>query len=487
MPKTALLLLLFCAMLAGCGTRDGASARTPPTIALAECRLPPHDEAVLCGTLEVPENRDAPDGKKLALKVAVFPAHTRNVKPDPLFLLAGGPGQQATEVFPRAMSMFERVRRERDIVLVDQRGSGGSHALRCGAFDRSQKALASADMTLPTRLLRECLAEIKTDTRHYATRQFVADLEAARGALGYARINIWGGSYGTRAALEYLRRYSGNVRSVVLDGVAPGSMRVLVDAAQTQDQALEKLIADCHADASCTKAYPTLREDIAAVLARADEHPRTLSLPDPATGETTQIALSRLYLQGAIGQFLYSPAASAVLPQLVAEAKRDDYAPLLANLLRPTNEFQSISPGLLLSVLCAEDASRLTEEDFRAASAWRKRPVAMDVREMCEIWPHDATPPDIAQPVKSDVPVLILSGGLDPVTPPKWGELAAKTLPNSRHLVAPGYGHLVTPQGCGPRLVAQFIREGSAAGLDGGCLAATRRPPFFINALGPAT
>ena len=231
-----------------------------------------------------------------------------------------------------------------------------------------------------------------------------------------------------------------------------------------------------------------MREDLGAALAKLDEKPLATSVADSATGEPVELSITRAYVNGAIGQFLYSPDAAVIVPYLVSRAKRDDYAPLFANMLRPTNEFQAIVPALLLSVLCADDASRITDDDMRVPTGiLRKQPIAREVREICAVWPHDATPANIAQPVASETPVLILSGALDPVTPPQWGALAARSLPHSRHFIAPGYGHLVTPHGCAPRLVAQFVRDGSADGLDGGCLTSTRRPPFFVNQLGPAS
>jgi pimeloyl-ACP methyl ester carboxylesterase len=488
MPRSPLLLWALACTLLGACSRPDDEARTPPRIALTECRLPHYEEAVQCASLQVPENRDAPGGSSITLKIALFPAHARVPRADALFLLAGGPGQGATEVFPRAMGAFERVRRERDIVLVDQRGTGGSNALKCPALERRRQELASSDVALPPALIRECLPALPGDPRHYATRQFVADLEAVRDALGYPRIDLWGGSYGTRAALEYLRRYPGRVRSVVLDGVVPPAMRVYVDAARTSEEAMERLLADCAAEPPCGKAYPDLRSELSATMAALEDRPRKLTLADSATGEPVELEVTRPLAAGAIGQFLYSPEAAVIVPQLVTRAHRGDYAPLFANVLRPTNEFQSVVPGLLLSVLCAEDATRLTDADLRApAGLLRGQPIARELRDICALWPHDGFPAELAQPVTSDVPVLLLSGALDPVTPPQWGALAARTLSHSRHFIAPGYGHLVTPHGCAPRLVAQFVRDASAEGLDGTCLTQTRRPAFFVNQLGPAS
>ena len=228
--------------LAGCGS-GGSPSRA---IALADCRLPKLPVAAQCGTFEVPENRDRPDGRKITLAIAVLPANTLNPRADPLFILAGGPGQAASYLGPFAASLTG-VRKDRDIVLVDQRGTGRSSPLTCAAFkpDDSPEAALELDPVPKAAACAKELAAQGVDAAQYTTAAWVADLDAARAALGYERINLWGGSYGTRAALEYLRRHPSRVRSVVLDGVATPAMKVSLDIWPSRDIALSAVLEAC--------------------------------------------------------------------------------------------------------------------------------------------------------------------------------------------------------------------------------------------------
>src|SRR5690348_1580882 len=278
-----LAVLLALAALAACAER-APSARH---IALAECRLPKLAQAVQCGTLDVPENRQQPNGRRLSIFVAVLPANTLSPKPDPLILLAGGPGQAASTLGPFALQLA-LVRRQRDIVLIDQRGTGRSSPLACPAFAPDEHAEFDADPVPKAALCASQLAEKGVDLAQYTTSAWVADLDAMREALGYERVNLWGGSYGTRVAQEYVRRHPEHVRSVVLDGVAPPSLRITLDVWRTRDDALDAVIDACRASQPCAKAHPdpaaTLRD-----IGRALEGGRSVSVHDPRTGEARKV------------------------------------------------------------------------------------------------------------------------------------------------------------------------------------------------------
>src|SRR5262245_13729738 len=253
--------------LAATGCGDGGTA--PRTLAPAECRWPLLPFAPQCGTFDVPENRDEPRGRKITLTVAVLPANTLSPRPDPLFILAGGPGQAATYLGPFAALLLD-VRKDRDIVLVDQRGTGRSSPLDCEALKPDESFKGAFDVDIVARAA-DCAAELATrgvDATQYTTAAWVEDLEAVRAALGYSRVNLWGGSYGTRAALEYLRRHPDHVRAMVLDGVAPPSMIVSFDVWPSRDRAIDRIIENCKASEPCRAAHPDLAATLASIRKR---------------------------------------------------------------------------------------------------------------------------------------------------------------------------------------------------------------------------
>ncbi len=294
--------------LAACAERAPSGRH----LVLAECRLPKLAQAVQCGTLDVPENRQQPNGRRLSIFVAVLPANTLTPKPDPLLLVAGGPGQAASMLGPFA-AQLALIRRTRDIVLIDQRGTGRSSPLDCPAFAPDEHAEFDIDPVPKSLLCAWQLAAKGVDASQYTTSAWVADLESMREALGYRQWNVWGGSYGTRVAQEYLRRYPERVRSLVLDGVAPPSMRISFDVWRTRDDALDGVIAACRASAPCTKAHP----DPAATLAdirRALGAGKTITLRDPRTGIAREMHMDFETVIGALQPLTYAPKPRASSP-----------------------------------------------------------------------------------------------------------------------------------------------------------------------------
>jgi pimeloyl-ACP methyl ester carboxylesterase len=476
----------FGGLLAGCAAPPDAGLRRG-AIALAECRLKDVSSAAWCGEWTVPENHDQPEGTKITLHVAVLPAYVRTRAPDPLVLLAGGPGQAASDIGKLAL-LFDAVRRSRDIVLVDQRGTGRSHPFACKLFDTLDAVAAMMQVAPDPAKLRACAAGFDGDPRQYTTPSYVRDLESVRAALGAAQVNLWGGSYGSRVALAYLRAHPERIRAAIIDGAAPTSMRILFEALTNGEARLAQTIADCAANAACNAAYPRLADDWAR-LARDYANGRQVTITHPRTGARESLGADFLAIDGALRTLLYSAEYSALIPELITRAAAGELAPLFAASLRIVGDLgQGMNIGLQLSVVCAEDGRRVGAEELARA---RTHPVAAAVlgriELACEAWPHGAVAAEFHQPTISDKPVLIFSGGLDPVTPAANGERAARTLSRATHVVAPGYGHLVSPFGCAPRLVARFVDDGNAEHLPEDCvhaLRASRRPPFFVNRLG---
>lgn len=458
------------AMLAGCGDGHDAARRT---ITLSECRLPKLAVAAQCGTLDVPENRAAPDGRRITLAVAILPANTLDPKPDPLFILAGGPGQAASSLGPFA-ALLTGVRKDRDLVLVDQRGTGRSSPLACAAFKPDDDVDKALDLD-PVPKAKECARELATkgvDAAQYTTAAWIADLDAVREALGYRTVNLWGGSYGTRAALEYLRRHPDHVRSVVLDGVAPPAMKVSLDVWPTRDRALSDVLDTCARSPACHAAHPDLAATLESIRARLGPAGRDVSVADPRTGDTTTHRLTFDHVLGALQPLTSVPELRSLLPEIIRRTADGDYAPLVAAALLVTSDLaEQMNAALHYSVTCAEDVARVSAADVRTAlDGVRSKALALSVLAVCDGWPKGVAPTDAATPVQSDVPVLILSGGLDPVTPPANGVEVAKTLPHSRHIIAAAYGHIVSAQACAPRLIAAFVDDPSFAKLPASCV-----------------
>jgi pimeloyl-ACP methyl ester carboxylesterase len=483
----SVLAPLLAISLAGCG--DRAPTRH---VALSECRLAKLASAAQCAVVEVPEDRSKPDGRKIALSVAMLPANTLNPDADPLFMLAGGPGQSAEALVPVATTLAG-VRRTRDIVLVDPRGTGKSAPLKCAALAPRDSLDELLDTDGAATGAQRCLAEIRAagqvDVSRYTTPEIVADVDAVRDALGYARINLWGGSYGTRVAQEYARRYPSRVRSMVLDGVAPPSIKVTLDIWPAREAAFAEVLAACSEDTACRRAYPNLNATLAQIKATLGSG-RQITLADPRTGAPRQILISFDTVIGALYGLVYAPEMASLIPPLIGRAQAGDYAPLMAAAMPFAADLdQSLNLALHYAVTCTEDAPRVTESDTRRIVAGLRAPsLAAKNLAACEGWPRAPLPPDFYDPLTSVVPTLILSGGLDPVTPPANGEIVAKSLSNSRHVVAAGYGHIVSPHACAPRLIEKFIDVAGFATLPQSCIdyfATSSRPPVFSTLLGP--
>lgn len=460
-------------------------------IAWETCELKPADAVggldAKCARFEVPENHGNPGGRKIELKLAKVSARTSDTKPDPILFLAGGPGQAATESFPQVAAAYRQLLTDRDVILVDQRGTGGSNPLRCNLPDMSDPTAPVPDAEELQRLARACLDDLKdkADVAHYTTRDYLADLEAVRQALGVEQWNLVGGSYGTRVALSYLQAHPARIRSAVLDGVVPQDVALGQDHGVNLDNALTAQFARCRADEACAKAFGDPARTLDELRRRYREAPTTVIIADPRSYVPTEVALNHETLAGTVRMYAYSPETAALLPLLLHQAREGDPQPLLAQARMLFTEIEDmIAHGMQLSVSCSEDAPWL-------------RPIAGDtsligpeliglLETQCEVWPVQRAPAAFKQPVDADVPVLLLSGEFDPVTPPAYAEKALATLGNARHLVAPGQGHIVETRGCMPKLITRFIRTARADDLDADCLSSLSAPPFYLDFNGSA-
>jgi pimeloyl-ACP methyl ester carboxylesterase len=487
----SLILVIVIGLSAACASATPTDSQVqPPAIPLEPCQLSaPGSSARLpakCGTLTVYEDRAAQTGRQIDLRIAVLPAVSRSPAPDPLFFLTGGPGQAATESFLQIGAAFNKINQNRDIVLVDQRGTGQSHPLACPELpDESLSEFGDEQLTA---WLDDCLTQLDADPRFYTTSIAMDDLDQVREALGYEAINIYGVSYGTRAALTYLQQHGDHVRAVILDGVVPQDEALGLDVARDAQRALDLIFTRCESDPACREAYPNLRAEFDSILTTLDTEPVKLALPHPISGGSTELTLTRDTAAVSIRLLSYTPETVALLPLLIHQAAEGNYNLLAAQALMVDDELSaSITEGMAYSVQCAEDAPFINAAEAEQANAGTYLADSMTdgIAQICATWPRGDIPSDFKQPVVSDAPVLLLSGEADPVTPPANADQAAQTLSNSLHLVAPGQGHSVIYRGCIPRIATDFIESGSLANLQTDCVNDIAPMPFFVNFSGP--
>jgi pimeloyl-ACP methyl ester carboxylesterase len=440
-----------------------------------------------CGTLKVYENRATKQGRQIDLNIVVLPALRADAQADPLFFLAGGPGQGAARLAKLVREIFRRVQSDRDIVLVDQRGTGRSNPLNCISDDDSLRALTqSFEQALDE--LKKCQAKYDADLTLYTTPIAMDDLDDVRAFLGYETINVYGGSYGTRAALVYMRQHPDRVRSAILDGVAPTFMRLPLFFPRDSQRAFDLLVKDCESDDGCRKAYPNLGERTRTLMARLEKDPPVAHVTHPRTGERADITIEPRLLANVIVSTLYSPMASALVPAVIAAAERNDFQSMLALTgIGGGGDEPNMAIGMQLSVICAEDAPRNTIDELNkeAEPTLFGKYVLTIQSQACGFWPRGTVDPSFYEPVKSEIPTLVMSGELDPVTPPTWGEQVAASLSNARHIVMPGTGHTPGGTGCGQRIMREFIEKGSVVALDTSCTSKIKRPAFFLSPAGP--
>jgi pimeloyl-ACP methyl ester carboxylesterase len=426
-----------------------------------------------CGTLRVPEDRANPKGRQIDLAIAWLPAGGE-AAPDPVVMLAGGPGQSALEAFPQVAGAFAEVRKKRHVVLVDQRGTGRSNPLVCKDAQGKSSVMEEADDTLAqARAFAARCAKIlsaRADPRFYTTGDGIDDLDAVRAAIGAPQLNLVGISYGTRVAQQYARRYPQHTRTVVLDSVVPNSLVLGQEHARNLEASLGMQFERCRAQKSCVQRLGDPRRQLDEVLARVAVAPPTVRYRDGITGEAREEKLTRGHIATLARMFAYAPQVAGLLPLELHEAMEGRYEPLMALSKLVTGSVgDSIMHGMQLSVICSEDADELSADPKDEKSLLGTDLVTFS-RAQCEVWPRGKRDPAFREPLRGDVPVLALSGEFDPVTPPRYGDEVVKSLPRGRHLVVRGQGHNVLPVGCVPKLFARFVDSADAAALDLACL-----------------
>ena len=464
-----------------------AQARTLGELEFEPCVLTspglPRPTEAQCTTVSVPENPAEPEGRSIDLALAWIPVEAE-AEADPVFLIAGGPGQSARESYPMVAPAFSDIARSRHILLLDQRGTGGSNPLHCEQ-DENLDALLTVDDLTPeklTDLARECREELqqKAELRFYTTSEAVFDLDFVRRAIGADQLNLVGVSYGTRVAQQYAKIYPEHTRSIILDGVVPPGLALGQEHAVNLQQALDTHFARCRDTPACADAFgdPRARLDEIGATLRAGELD-AVRYRDPTSGEWREEKPTFDHLAGVLRMYAYSPLTASALALVVHQASEGDYTALLAMVRILMRDLSGqMAAGMHNTVICTEDADDLEPSEAGDDTVLGNQFIE-HLQAICSVWPRGARPEDFRRPLTGELPVLLVSGEYDPVTPPRYGDEVAASLDNARHLVLTGQGHSVMSVGCMPALAAQFIEQADASALDAACLGRLAAPPPF--------
>ena len=467
------------------GAADAAAPARPP---LAPCGPAESPADALCGSLEVPEDPRQPQGRRISLPLVVLPAVEGTGGESALFELDGGPGLTSTDSKDFFFGPGRAFRRGRDVVLLDQRGTGdGPHALRCPALERR----GPLDDDYDPAAVEACRDELasRADLTLYGTWHAAGDLDHARAALGYERIDLWALSYGTKLAQVYMKRFPGRVRTAFLVGTVPIDARAPLFHAAGAQRALDAVFADCQLDAACRAAYPDLRADWRRLLARLDAGPVRAAVPASGDQEGRAVEIRRGPFGEAFRGLLTMTSGQREVPRIIHRAAAGDWGPFLARLRTGPSPF---AEGEYMSVECAEGAPRIATADVAAATAgtflgdYRVR----GQLGACALWPRGELPQGFFEPAADPAAaVLVLSGEADHVAPPAWSAAVCGALPRCRLVRVPHLGHgpfdLDSWQGgaveCFDRLALELLTGGDAERVDASCVRAMVPPPFAVD------
>ena len=451
---------------------------------LKPCRVDGIDEELFCGKLTVFENRETRTGRTIDLNVVVLPALDQKNKAEPLFDLAGGPGASSVDAAGFYAREGKEYRRRHDVVCVDQRGTGQSNRLAIPQEKTAQHYLREMYPVDYVQKMRHEL-EKRADLTKYTTSIAMDDLDDVRAWLGYDRINLIGGSYGTRAVLVYMRRHPEHVRSAILLAVAPTDLKMPLHHSESAARAMDLLLGECERDARCNAAFPQIRDDWKKVLEQLEKQPARVEYSPPGKSAPTTVEIQRGVFAEKIRTCMYRRDQAARIPMIVHHAANGDFVPFLQQAIAPSIP-DFVADGMYLSVTCAEDVPFIDQEEatkLTEGNPFGNYRVFQQTRA-CGMWPRGEIPADFLEPVHSNAPVLIFSGNMDPVTPPKYGEQVARHLPNSRHVVIPEAGHGadgLTDPGCFDRIAIEFLDKGDTKNLDVSCVERMAPPPFVTK------
>jgi pimeloyl-ACP methyl ester carboxylesterase len=445
-------------------------------IKLSSCSLQGVPQLARCGWLEVPENPNHPVTHRLRICVAVIPATNAKSLPDPIVILMGGPGEDAISAAAIYAEQFTKLRQDRDLLLVDQRGTGRSGALNCALFSAQEPAASLRDVFPPAAVERcEQNLRVRADLTQYTYDRFANDLERVRQALGYGPLNLFAGSYGTRAAQVYLRMYPKSVRTVYMGSVVPIDVPGPLPFAKTEQAALEKMFDACAGDLACNAAFPRVREEFRQISARLSSG----SVRVAVQGHTGTVPLDRGRVAEWFRSELYRPRSSTTIPWMIHRAFLGDWNPISEGILSDASDDSPFSFGLFFAITCSEDIPFIKEDDVKAETQgtflgdYRVR----QQQAACKFWPRASLPKDYREPIRSSVPTVFASGDADGGTPLWFMQHAAQGFSHRIEVVLRGQGHTEWND-CIAQIYKQVVTSGTVDGLSISSCPAVPRPPF---------
>lgn len=440
---------------------------------LSNCQLPDVAGPARCGEVEVPENPAKPEGRKLKVSVAVLPATQGRALPDPVLLLMGGPGEDSISSAAYFAGTLASLRGDRDILLIDQRGTGKSHRLACDIYEGVEPAVLFRDV-YPVASVERCGRELSkiADLTQYNYASFARDLEHIRKLLGYGPMNLHAGSYGTRAAQVFIRMYPGSVRTVLFHSVVPLDVTIPLPMAKGSQAAMDRILRDCQAQPACHAAFPNVRNELTEVM-------RRLAAAEVKVG-TTQVPISQGRAAERLRTIMYQEEGAVRIPWVIHQAYLGDYQPIVDSVIENARAIKDIASfGLFFSITCNEDVTFIREQDIAPATAgtyvgeYRVR----QQQAACAKWPKYTLPAGYREPVRSSLPALFVSGDSDPASPLWFTEGFVNRFPNRAEVVLRNRGHTEWPA-CVGDIYKNFVSTGSAAKLDTSICKPEPRRPF---------
>jgi len=427
----------------------------------SECEFEVPEEAqVECGRLTVPQNRAQPDAGTVSLPVAKFVSASSNRQPDPVVYLDGGPGGNTLMTAPILYEVMKPLVENRDLVLFDQRGAGGSEpSLDCPEMRAVDYELLEQQYTVDERVaqdedaVNECRGRLVSEGVNPAfatSAENAADVNDLRAALGYPQWNLFGVSYGTRLALTVMRDHPDGVRSAILDSTYPPQSDLYSELAPDFSRSLNVMFESCAIDPACSEAFPDLRQTFNETVQGLDQQPVSVTLGSRGGRPVEGAVIDGIWFSAFIFQSLYSTELIPLLPRAIFDTRDGNYdiLTLLADAYLQNSE--AISPGMYLSVQCGEETPFTNREAALAAA--QADPVLQESNEYsaksifaaCDAWQAPKAADGENQAVSSPIPALVLAGQYDPITPPSWGALAAASLSAGHFFEFPGQAHGVT-------------------------------------------
>ncbi|HTF97788.1 MAG TPA: alpha/beta hydrolase [Cellvibrio sp.] len=485
------LLVIGCA---GCVENENVAVNAQPILkrcpGFTETGKPPLAYSAECGSVSVKENPADPESKEINIEILRLPAISPAAQKDPLFLIQGGPGGSSIEMANFLHGFFADVRKNRDLIFVDQRGTGKSNPLRCTQLSLEDIHLSEGEQIEKyLGLMKQCASDKKDSLPFYTTLHAVQDLDVVRKALGYEKINLWGTSYGTRVALEYAHQFPQHARTIILDAIAPKEIALSKFSARDSLAALAAVNAECLAQADCAKMFGDIvakTETIYARLNVADQSgtPLIVSYGHPLNQVKDEFNLTARIFSQLIFSALYSRDLTVLLPQAISQAEQGNYE-LIATLFALSveqSQKMNLADAMHFSVLCNEDWYFISANDVETTPPFFGLNAIKDRDAVCAFWPKANLPEEYYQPIHSEIPALLLSGKHDPITPEYWADQVARTLPNSTRLSAAGGNHGISMEGCLPQIIAQFIERGSMQDVKTECVSNIKPLPLVLGA-----